>query len=397
MRAEILSIGTELLLGQIANTNAQWLGQRLAELGVTLHRVSMVGDNRARIVAALQEAWPRCDLLILTGGLGPTPDDLTHEAVAEFLQVPLVEHPQAAEHVRSRFARLGRDVSPSQFRQALLPEGAERLDNPVGTASGALIKQAEHWIATFPGVPGEMQAMWPQLADKLSGGLPIRSRNLILVGIGEGRMAEQVSDLLASADPTVAPLAHDVYCSLRVSAREADPEPMVQEIARRLGPFWVGEEPLEKLVAGALIQAGQSVAVAESLTGGELSAALTRETGSTERFPLGIIAYQTEAKKTALAVSGALLDVAGPVDGNVALEMARSVREQAGADWGLAVTGWAGPGDEAGSVYGALAGKSETVQHWKIGPLGRARVRRQTVLLALRLVLEGVRNGQEAQ
>lgn len=397
MRAEVLSVGTELLLGQIVNTNAQWLAQRLAELGVTLQRVTVVGDNRERIIQALGEAWSRSDVIVLTGGLGPTPDDLTHDALAGFLQVPLVRNPAVETHLREGFKRFGRDLSPSQLRQADLPQGAEPIANPVGTASGALVETAGHLVATFPGVPREMQAMWPAIADRLSGGVPIVSRSLVMVGIGEGRMAEQVADLLEGADPTVAPLAHDGYCSLRVSARLADPEPVVQEIVRRLGPFVAGERTLEKEIAWHLAETRQTVAVAESLTGGELSAALNQVPGSSDRFVLGIVAYQAGVKATVAGVSGPLLAATGPVDGNVALEMARAVRERAGTDWGLAVTGFAGPGDQAGLVYGALSGKREWVRRWRVGPLGRARVRRQTVLMALRLLQEGVRIGQEEQ
>jgi nicotinamide-nucleotide amidase len=223
--AEILTIGTEILLGELVDTNSSWLSNHLAALGVSIYRHTTVGDNRQRITAALLEAASRADLVVTTGGLGPTSDDLTNECLGVAVGREIVEYPEARRHVEDMFRRFGRKPTPSNYKQALFPEGAELIPNPGGTAMGAMLDLDGTLVATFPGVPGEMRTMFEETLEPLvkerSEGA-IVSRTLWFTGIGESALAEQVQDLLDASDPTVAPLAGQGKVRLRITTR-ADP------------------------------------------------------------------------------------------------------------------------------------------------------------------------------
>ena len=386
MSAEMLCIGTELLLGDILNTNAQWLAQELASLGVPHHRQEVVGDNRERLMAAVRDASQRCRVLITTGGLGPTADDLTTETIAAAFAVPLVEHSEVWAAIQTKLVTRGKPVVASNRRQALLPQGASVLPNPTGTAPGMIWSPVQGFtILTFPGVPSEMKAMWrntavPWLREAgLADGIFL-SRRLHGWGIGESLLAEQVADLLALANPTVAPYAGGGQVTLRVTARAADRAsaqslltPVEREIRERVGMacFGADGESLASVVLAQLLVRGQTLAVAESCTGGGLGAALAAVPGASESWLGGVIAYANAAKQELLGVPADLLARWGAVSDPVALAMAEGVRHRLGTDWAVAITGIAGPGGgtsekPVGLVHVAVVGP-EPAASWSEG------------------------------
>src|SRR5215210_5686431 len=353
--AEIVTIGTEMLLGDLVDTNTAWISSHLAALGVAIYRHTTVGDNRQRITAALLEAAARSDLVITTGGLGPTSDDLTNECLAVAAGREMVEYPEARRHVDEMFRRFGREPTPSNYKQALFPEGSRLIPNPVGTAMGAMLELDGALVATFPGVPGEMRTMFEETLEPLvrerSEGA-IVSRTLWFTGIGESALAEKVQDLLDASDPTVAPLAGQGKVRLRVTSRATTPEeaerkinPAADEILSRLGDYYFGEddETLESALGKLLAERGATLALAESCTGGLLAKRLTDRAGSSAFLMEGLVTYSNESKERRLGVPEALLADNGAVSEPVARAMAEGVRKIAGTDYGLSVTGVAGP------------------------------------------------------
>ena len=353
--AEIITIGTEMLLGDLVDTNTAWLSSNLARLGVGIYRHTTIGDNRDRIVAAMREAASRSDLVITTGGLGPTSDDITNECLAQVADRKMVEYEAARDHVDEMFARFGRKPTPSNYKQAFFPEGTDLIPNPLGTAMGALLQVDGTLFATFPGVPGEMKNMFHEtlkpLVESRSDG-SIISKTLWFAGIGESALAERVQDLLDAEDPTVAPLSGQGKVRLRVTSRAATPEeaaekiePVAEEILSRLGKYYFGkdDETLESAVARLLESGGKTLALAESCTGGLLAKRLTDLPGSSAYFEEGLVTYSNEAKERLLGVPEDVLVEHGAVSEPVALKMAEGVREASGADYGLSVTGVAGP------------------------------------------------------
>ena len=380
MSAEILCIGTELLLGNITNGNARWLAEELAGLGIPHHRQGVVGDNRGRVMEAVREASSRCRLLITTGGLGPTPDDLTTEAIAAAFDTPLVEHGAIWADIQAKLSGRGRPCAPSNRKQALLPQGAEVLPNATGTAPGMIWSPCPGFtVLTFPGVPSEMRAMWQATADPwlrqngFADGL-FASRMLRFWGVGESALAEQVADLLALGNPTVAPYAGAGEVKLRITARasnlpaaEALLQPVEQELRQRTGDACFGSDAdsLASVVLALLRQRGQTLAVAESCTGGGIGAALAAVPGASDGFLGGVIAYANAVKQAVLGVPAELLERHGAVSDAVALAMAQGARQLTGATWAIAVTGIAGPGGgtaekPVGLVHIAIAGPDGT-------------------------------------
>jgi len=382
---EVLCVGTELLLGNILNGNARWIAERLAALGIPHYRQEVVGDNRERLIAAVRAAAGRCRVLITTGGLGPTPDDLTTEAIAAAFGAPLVEHPAIWERIRARIEARGRVASPSNRRQAFLPEGAAVLPNPTGTAPGVIWSPMPaaagfpivpgFTLLTFPGVPSELHAMWEATAEPwlreagLARGL-FASRMLRFWGASESALAEQMADLLALENPTVAPYAGAGEVKLRLTARAGDAaaaeallRPVEAEIRSRTGTLCFGRDndSLASVVLAALRQRGETLAVAESCTGGGIGAALTAVPGSSDGFLGGVIAYANRVKQEVLGVPADLLEAHGAVSDPVAIAMAEGARRLTGSTWALAVSGVAGPGGGSaekpvGLVHIALAG-----------------------------------------
>ncbi|MEN9226157.1 MAG: competence/damage-inducible protein A [Thermostichus sp. HHBFW_bins_43] len=408
--AEILCIGTELLLGEITNTNAQYLATELAQLGIPHHYQTVVGDNEARIHHALEVACGRADLILTTGGLGPTPDDLTHEALASFFGVEMVDHPQVWEEILQKYGQRGIVPSPSNRKQAFLPKGAQVLPNPMGSACGLIWQPRPNLrILTFPGVPREMRRMWqetavPYLRSVGWGQEVFFSQVLRHWGIPESTLAERVGSLLTGENPTVAPYASRGEVRLRVTGRAPTREqaqaliaPVVQQILAIAGEDYFGsdEATLASVVGELLLKRGQTLAVAESCTGGLLGQLLTGIPGSSGYFLGGVVAYDNRIKERLLGVAPVTLEQHGAVSEPVAAQMALGAKQTLGSDWALSITGIAGPeGGTAtkpvGLVYLGLAdpdGKTE-VYEYRFGSLrGREGVRwwsAQTALDRLR-------------
>src|SRR5215210_6032602 len=353
--AEIITIGTEMLLGDLVDTNTAWLSARLATLGVGVYRHTTVGDNRERIIGALKEAASRVALVITTGGLGPTSDDLTNECLADVTGREMVEYPEARAHVDEMFRRFGREPTKNNYKQALFPEGTDLIPNPLGTAMGALLEAEGALFATLPGVPAEMKGMFeetlePLIRDRSEGA--ITSRTLWFAGIGESALAEKVQDFLDATDPTVAPLAGQGKVRLRITTRAATQEeaeekiaPVEEEILSRLGDYYFGEneETLESVVGRLLDAQHATLALAESCTGGLLAKRLTDMPGSSAYFGEGFVTYSNESKERLLGVPHAMIMDHGAVSEPVARGMAEGARRVSGADYGLSVTGIAGP------------------------------------------------------
>jgi nicotinamide-nucleotide amidase len=394
MAAEVICVGTELLLGDILNSNSQYLAQELAELGVPHFYQTVVGDNIDRVHQAIEIGAARSSILIFTGGLGPTPDDLTTEAIASFFNTPLVEHPEVIADIEHKFAQNGRIMTPSNRKQALQPLGADVLPNRSGTAPGMIWQPRKGLtIFTFPGVPREMHRMWrdtavPFLKTQGYGQNTIYSRSLRFFGIPEAALAEKVNHLFDSANPTVAPYAGKGQVRLRISARatsEAEAqmliEPIASEIKQIAGADYFGsdEDTLASVVGELLRAKGQTLAVAESCTGGGLGQMLTETPGSSDYFMGGIISYANRVKVDLLGVDPDDLATEGAVSEIVARQMATGVKAKLATDWGVSITGIAGPGGgteikPVGLVYIGIAAPDGSVEGIKY-QLGSQRER----------------------
>ena len=373
---EILCIGTELLLGNILNSNARWIAEELARLGLPHFRQSVVGDNPERLRDAVLEASGRCRVLICTGGLGPTPDDLTTETLASTFNVPLQHRPEVMADIATKLQARGRTMAAGTEKQALLPQGAAVLPNPTGTAAGMIwTPQPDFTVLTFPGVPSEMQAMWQQTAEPwlqqqgLAQGT-FRSRQLRFWGIGESTLAERVAPYLEYTNPTVAPYAGLGEVKLRITAwgeNSDDADALiapVEQAIRQIGGqdcFGGDNDSLASVVLDQLRQRGQTLAVAESCTGGGVGSALTGVSGSSDVLLGGVIAYANRIKQDLLGVPTELLEREGAVSASVVEAMAQGARQQLSSDWAIAVSGIAGPGGGSaakpvGLVHLAVAG-----------------------------------------
>lgn len=359
MAAEVICVGTELLLGDILNSNSQYLAKELAALGVPHFYQTVVGDNIDRVHQAIEIGATRSSILIFTGGLGPTPDDLTTESIASYFNTPLVEHLEVIADIERKYAQRGREMTASNRKQSLQPQGAAILPNPLGTAPGMIWQpRAGLTIFTFPGVPREMYRMWrdtaiPFLKSQGYGQNPIYSRSLRFFGVAESALAEKVNHLFDSNNPTVAPYAGKGQVRLRISARAANEtaaksliEPIAREIQQIAGDNYFGsdDDTLASVVGQLLMAKGQTLAVAESCTGGGLGQMLTDTPGSSSYFMGGIISYANRIKVDLLGVNAEDLAQAGAVSETVAMQMAAGVKAKLGTDWGVSITGVAGPG-----------------------------------------------------
>ncbi|BAZ52973.1 competence/damage-inducible protein CinA [Nostoc sp. NIES-4103] len=409
MSAEIICVGTELLLGDILNSNAQFLAQQLAQLGIPHYYQTVVGDNVERLKQVIEIATSRAQILIFTGGLGPTPDDLTCETIADFFGVPLVERPEIIEDIAQKFAGRGRVMTPSNRKQALIPQGAEILPNPTGTAPGIIWQpRPEITIFTFPGVPSEMHRMWqetavPFLQNQGWGKEIIYSRSLRFWGIGESALAEKVSAYLNLLNPTVAPYAGKGEVRLRISAKATSEEaaealikPIEKQIKDIAGLDYYGadDDTLAAVVGQMLRVSKETVSVAESCTGGGLGQMLTEIPGSSDYFWGGVISYDNSVKVRLLGVNTEDLDKFGAVSATVAEQMAVGVKTRLLTTWGLSITGIAGPtgGTDTkpvGLVYIGLAGPNDEVAsfEYRFGTMrGRALIRHVSANAALDLL-----------
>ena len=406
MDAEIISVGTELTCGLTVDTNAAWLSQRLAAIGVIVARHVTVPDDGGVTAEAIRDACARSGLVLINGGLGPTPDDLTRGALADALGKPLIKHAESLRHMRSMFERRRRPMPPSNERQAWLPKGAQALDNTCGTAPGIRAKSGSSLIFAMPGVPKEMQTMFkrsiePELRALGRGAVVTRTVNCF--GASEARIAAQIEDLMAiGREPTVGITASEGVIRVRVFARGANVEAAraaaqvdAAEVRRRFGSLVFGEDDqtLQQAVAALLLKAGRTLAVAESCTGGLLDKHLTDVPGSSNYFLGGFVTYANEAKIAQLGIASELIDRHGAVSEEVARTLAVGCRDRTGADYALAVTGIAGPGGgtadkPVGLVYIALAdaGGCDVTRELMGEHLDRASIRDRTCKVALNLL-----------
>jgi nicotinamide-nucleotide amidase len=397
-----VAVGTELLLGQIPNTNAQHISRALGSAGVDVLFHVAVGDNLQRANETIGTALGRSDVVIITGGLGPTPDDLTREAVAAALEVDLVRDPQLAETVRGIFHRLGRDMPEDNLRQADLPRGATAIQ-PEGTAPGFMLEHDDKVLFAVPGVPWEMRAMLdktvlPELRRR-AGGATIVSREVLVVGLGESHTHARIKDLVAAqTNPTIAFLASAGRVRVRVTAKaESDAralgliEPVEREIRSRLGRAAVPGEgsSLAQILGDLLRGRGDKVAAAESLTGGMIAAELTETEGASEFFAGGAVAYTAAAKRDVLGVPQAVIDGPGVVSEECAAALAEGAARIFDAALALGTTGVAGPESHDGKPPGTAfvgahyRGRTEVRSPRAYGD--RASVRAITVTAALDL------------
>lgn len=369
---ELISVGTEILLGDILNTDAQFLSIELARLGISVIHQSTVGDNRERLLAQLKEAADRSDIIILSGGLGPTPDDLTKEVCCEFFGKKMFLHEPTVEKIKTYFSTKGMEMAQNNLKQAMLPKDCVIFPNDNGTAPGMAIEKDGVHILVLPGPPRELKPMFRncavpylmQFSDRI-----IVSHNIRTFGIGESLMAERVNDLFEAENPTVAPYAKDGEALLRVTAMARTKEeaenlckPVINEIKSRLDGFVYGVDYtcIEEAVIEKLKEKHMKVATAESCTGGLIAKRITDVPGASEVFDCGIISYANEIKHRVLGVSEDDLNKYGAVSEPVARQMAQGALKVSGADIAVSVTGIAGPDSDSttkpvGLVYIGLA------------------------------------------
>jgi nicotinamide-nucleotide amidase len=399
MNAEIIAVGTELLMGQIANTNGQFLSQELAKLGINVYFQTVVGDNAGRMRQALELARSRADLIVCTGGLGPTQDDLTKDVLAEFLGRSLTYHEPSLRKMTDFFAARGVVMVESNKRQALMLDGSDPLPNETGLAVGIAVTHDGTHYMLLPGPPQEMKPMFlnygvPWLQGVMTDEAPLVSKMLKFAGIGESALEHQLIDLIRSqTDPTIAPYAKEGEVAIRLTTRAATREeglariaPVEAEIRRRAGEFVYADQDvtLEAKVLELLKESGRTLAVAESCSGGLLSDLLTAVPGSSQAYLGGVICYSNALKHRFVGVPMEVLEgpsAPGAVSGQTAMLLAEGVRARADADFGVSITGVAGPdpseGKPVGLVYVGIAERGSEPQAFELKTYGN----RETIKL----------------
>lgn len=356
MKAEIVCVGTELLLGDIVNTNAAYLAKELAAAGIDVYHQSVIGDNPQRLEAELTGALSRCDLVITTGGLGPTYDDLTKETAARLFHREMELNLPSLERIEAFFRKIDRPMTENNRKQAMIPRGARVLPNDNGTAPGILLEEDGRTLVLLPGPPREMQPMFqkevlPYLCER--SGSVLVSRNVHIFGMGESQVEDILRPMMERlTNPTVAPYAKEGEVLLRVTAKAKDRaealariDPVIADIRKALGPVIYGIDvgSLQAAAVQALAARGLTAATAESCTGGLVSKRITEVPGASRVFGCGVCSYANEIKEGVLGVSAGTLERFGAVSEQTAREMARGVRRLSGADIGVATTGIAGP------------------------------------------------------
>jgi nicotinamide-nucleotide amidase len=403
LEVEILSTGDELLTGQVVDTNSPWLMDRLWDLGLMVRRKALVGDDRADLDAALREACGRADVVVASGGMGPTEDDLTSEVVAAVLGVPLEVHEPSVRAIEERFRTFGRVLTPNNLKQARFPRGAEVLPNRFGTAPGFAATVGRATLYCLPGVPVEFkglcdEAIIPRIAARL-GDVPA-SRLLKLIGVGESHADQAIRALIedpANRDVRFGFRAHWPEVHVKWSVPGPDAGRRADAIAARVREIFgdrvwgEGKEELPGLVVARLAARGERVALAESCTGGLVAELLTRVPGASGVFDLGVVAYANAMKERVIGVPAALLAAHGAVSEPVARALAEGARRVAGAAWGIGITGVAGPSGgtpekPVGTVHLAIAGAAGTSAVQRLYRGDRDRIRRHAALEALDLL-----------
>ncbi|MGF7399596.1 competence/damage-inducible protein A [Thermoanaerobacterium thermosaccharolyticum] len=400
MKCEIISVGTELLLGQIANTDAKFISEMLTSLGIDVYFQTNVGDNKSRLLECLKIASNRSDIIILTGGLGPTMDDLTKETVAEFFGLKLVVDIDTKIKIESYFKKSMRKMTQNNYKQALFPEGSKILPNDNGTAPGCIFEKNGKKVVILPGPPSELIPMFNNYVypflKSLSNDI-IVSRVIKIFGIGESKVETMVSDMLLSKNPTVAPLIGNGFVTLRITAKSDDVQKakkMIDDIEVSLRKifgeyiFGVDDDTMESIVLNLLKDKGSTLSTAESCTGGLLSEKITSVPGASEVFKFGAITYSNESKENILGVSGEIIRRHGAVSEETAREMAMNVKNISKTDYGLSITGIAGPSGgtiakPVGLVYIGLAYKDEIYVKKLISNGNRDKVRLNSAMHAL--------------
>ena len=405
MRAEIISVGTEILLGDIVNTNTQFLAKELASIGIEVYRQEVVGDNQDRLLGILEEALNRSDMVITTGGLGPTNDDLTKETACKFFNMDLELHQESLKALEEYFFKMGRKITESNYKQVYFPKEAIVLPNPNGTAPGAILEKNNKYIVILPGPPREMKPMYlnhvkPYLIKKGEG--IIESKVVRVLGIGESMAAEKLKNFIENGvNPTVAPYAKEEDVIFRITAKAESQkealkliEPVKNQIEEILGQdvYGEGEETtIEMVVGDLLIKNNLKISTAESCTGGMIASRLVSVPGISDVFLEGAVTYANEAKVRTLNVKEETLKKYGAVSEETAREMAEGMAKRTGSDIAVVTTGIAGPGGgtkekPVGLVYIGLYYKGEVYVYKNVFNGNRQKVRTKATVTALDMV-----------
>ncbi|MGM9978983.1 MAG: competence/damage-inducible protein A [Clostridium sp.] len=405
MRAEIISVGTEILLGDIVNTNTQFLAKELASIGIEVYRQEVVGDNQDRLLGILEEALNRSDMVITTGGLGPTNDDLTKETACKFFNMDLELHQESLKALEEYFFKMGRKITESNYKQVYFPKEAIVLPNPNGTAPGAILEKNNKYIVILPGPPREMKPMYlnhvkPYLIKKGDG--IIESKVVRVLGIGESMAAEKLKKFIENGvNPTVAPYAKEEDVIFRITAKSESQkealkliEPVKNQIEEILGQdvYGEGEETtIEMVVGDLLIKNNLKISTAESCTGGMIASRLVSVPGISDVFLEGAVTYANEAKVRTLNVKEETLKKYGAVSEETAREMAEGMANRTGSDIAVVTTGIAGPGGgteekPVGLVYIGLYYKGEISVYKNVFNGNRQKVRTKATVTALDMV-----------
>ncbi|MHB8147709.1 MAG: competence/damage-inducible protein A [Vulcanimicrobiaceae bacterium] len=412
-RVELIAVGTELLLGQLQDTNTGFVARHLADAGIDVYGTHTVGDNRARIADAIRTSLTRADGVITTGGLGPTVDDLTKEAVCDALGIDTELHAPSLDQMRTFFAAIGREMRENNVKQAELPRGAFVLGNPRGTAPGFVaFENGGKFVACMPGVPREMKPMLeelliPFLRERFGVLQTIYTRVIHTINLGESEIDHRIADLFRSQEnPKIAVLAHEGQCDVKIMAKAPSQEralaaiaPLEAEIGARLRGHVYGTDAatIESAIHAELRMRGWHAATAESCTGGRIAAALTRTPGASTTYLGGIVAYDDAVKVQQLGVDAGALAWAGAVSEETALAMARGALERLGAQVAIATTGIAGPGGGSaqkpvGLVWFALAGTDGRSKAWKFDFHGdREAIQHRAATMGLGLMWKWLR------
>jgi nicotinamide-nucleotide amidase len=407
MNAEIVAVGTELLMGQIANTNAQYISQKLAEAGINVYYHSVVGDNNERLTKTMKLALERSDLIIVTGGLGPTQDDMTKQTIADIFNISLVMHQESRSKMESAFKNNCMPMTANNMKQVLIPDGSLVIPNDNGIAPGCVINSNGKTIVLFPGPPKEMKPMFNWFLINLLKQIDrvIASKYIRIFGIGESTVENEIIDLVgAQTSPTIATYIEDGTVIIRVTASAADKvkaeellSPIVIELEKRFGSniFSQNGESMEETVVNSLKSNNLTVSFAESCTGGMISARILNVSGSSQVFDRGVVTYSNESKVELLGVNSETIKQYGAVSHETAKEMAEGIRKNAKTDIGVSVTGIAGPNGgtaekPVGLVYIGVAGEKgvESFEYRFNG--NRDRVRTMSTMSALDLLRRNI-------